>query len=135
MTKVGVGILIFKDNKILLGKRKGKYAANVYGSIGGHLEHLESFEDCAKREAREEAGIEIKNIKFLCLTNFKIYAPRHYVDIGLIADWKSGVPKILEPDRCESWQWYDLENLPKPLFEVIKNYIKAFETGKNYFDS
>ncbi|HLD20316.1 MAG TPA: NUDIX domain-containing protein [Patescibacteria group bacterium] len=132
--KVGIGLLVFKEGKVLLGKRKGAHAANVYGGPGGHLEHLESFAQCAKREAQEEAGIEITNIHFLCVTNFTTYAPKHYVDIGLIADWGSGDPQILEPDKCESWDWYDIDNLPEPLFDVVRNYVQALRTGKNYFD-
>lgn len=126
---------MFKDGKVLLGKRKGVHAANVYGGPGGHLEHMESFSECAKREAREETGIEIDNIRFLCLTNFKAYAPKHYIDVGLAADWKSGKPRVLEPEKCEGWDWYDLDNLPIPLFEVVKNYVKAYKSGRNYFDT
>jgi NADH pyrophosphatase NudC (nudix superfamily) len=36
---------------------------------------MESFEDCAKRETMEEAGIEIDNIKFLVLSNLKKFIP------------------------------------------------------------
>lgn len=133
--KTGIGVLVFKDGKVLLGKRKGAHAADVYGGPGGHLEHLESFTQCAKREAKEEAGIEIDNIRFLSLTNFTKYAPKHYVDIGLAADWKSGDPQVLEPDKCESWDWYGLDNLPTPLFDVVNNYVEAYKTGKNYFDT
>ena len=132
--QVGIGILIFKDGKVLLGKRKGDHAPGVYSGPGGHLEHLESFAECAKRETREEAGIEINNIRFLCLTNFKTYAPKHYVDIGLLADWVKGVPQVLEPDKCAGWQWYGLDDLPSPLFGVVKNYLKAYKTDKNFFD-
>ncbi len=132
--KVGIGLLVFKEGKVLLGKRKGAHAAGVYGGPGGHLEHLESFAQCAKREAQEEAGIEITNIRFLCVTNFTTYAPKHYVDIGLIADWGSGDPQVLEPDKCGSWDWYDRDNLPEPLFDVVKNYIQALKTGKIFFD-
>ena len=124
--KVGVGVLVFKVGKILLGKRLGAHGEGMYGSVGGHMEYLESFTECAKREAQEEAGIEIENIRFLCLSNFKTHAPKHYVDIGLIADWKSGEPQVLEPDRCESFDWYEINNLPTPLFEVLHNYIEAY---------
>jgi 8-oxo-dGTP diphosphatase len=133
--KVGIGVLVFKNGWVLLGKRKGTHAANVYAGPGGHLEHMESFAECASRETREETGIEIENIRFLCLTNFKTYAPEHYVDIGLVADWRNGQPKVLEPDKCEGWDWYDLDSLPPPLFEVEKNYIEAYKTGRYYFDN
>lgn len=132
--KVGVGVFILKDGKVLLGKRKGAFAAGVYGGTGGHMEYMESFEECAKRETREEAGIEIENIRFLCLSNFKTYAPKHYVDVGLVADWKSGEPQNLEPNKRENWHWYNLDELPEPLIEIEKKYIEAYKTGRIYFD-
>lgn len=133
--KVGIGVMIFKDGKVLLGKRKNAHGGGSYAWPGGHMEYMESFEDCAKRESKEEAGIEIQNIRFLRLMNLKTYAPKHYVDIGLVADWKSGEPQIMEPEKCEGWDWYDLDNLPQPLFDTIPNYIEAYKTGKNYFDA
>ncbi len=125
---------ILKDGKVLLGKRKGSHGEGEYAFPGGHLEYMESFENCAKRETLEECGIEIENIKFLFLANVKKYYPKHYVHIGMIADWKSGEPKVLEPDRSENWDWYDLNKLPEPIFEFCKLSIDSYKTGKNYFD-
>lgn len=133
--KVGIGVLIFKEGKILLGKRKGAHGEGVYAGPGGHLEYLESFSECAQRETREEAGIEIENIRFLALTNLQTYAPKHYIDIGIVADWKSGEPMVLEKEKCEGWGWYDPENLPGPVFASVQNYLETLSSGKHYFDS
>ena len=133
--KVGIGVMIIKDGKVLLGKRKGSHGAGEFAFPGGHLEYMESFEDCAKRETKEECDIEIKNIKFQLLFNLKEYAPKHYVHIGLIADWKSGEPKIMEPDKIESWHWYEIGKLPKALSKTISLAFEAYKTGKNYFDN
>lgn len=126
--------MIFKGGKVLLHKRKNAHGAGEYAWPGGHLEFGESFEDCAKRETMEEAGIKIKNVRFLRLMNLKGYG-KHYADIGLIADWESGEPKVMEPEKCEGWAWYDIDNLPKPLFATLPSYIEAYKTGKNYFDA
>lgn len=67
--KVGIGVLVFKKGKALLAKRKGSHGRGEYAFPGGHLEFGESIEECAKRECREEAGIEIKNVRFLRLLN------------------------------------------------------------------
>ncbi|MCE9643566.1 MAG: NUDIX domain-containing protein [Candidatus Andersenbacteria bacterium] len=133
--RVGIGLFIIKDGKVLMGKRKGAHGAGEYCGPGGHLEYMESFEECAKRETMEEVGIEIENIRFLCLSNLTKYAPKHYVDIGILADWKSGEPTVMEPDKRENWDWYDIDNLPSPLFGVEPQYIEAYKTGKNYFDA
>lgn len=134
--QVGVGIMIIKDGKILLGKRRGTHGAGEYAGVGGHIENMESFEDCALREMAEEIGphITIKNLRLLCVTNLRKYAPKHYVDIGMVAEWVSGEPKVMEPHRIEAWEWFDMANVPKPIFGSIANYIEAYETGQYYFD-
>lgn len=128
-------MLIFKDGKVLLGKRKGAHGAGEYSGTGGHLEHLESIEECAKRETLEETGLEIANVQFLCTVNLVQYAPKHFVDIGLTADWVSGEPTIMEPEKIEGWGWYDLENIPQPLFGVMPNYFEAYKTGRRFWDT
>ena len=133
--KVGVGVMILKDRKVLLTKRKGSHGAGEYSFPGGHLEYMESFENCAIRETREECGIEIQNIRFLYVTNVRKYAPKHYVHIGLVAEWKSGDPKILEPEKAEEWRWYDLGDLPEPLFEFCKLSFDAYKTERYYYKS
>ena len=133
--KVGVGVMIFKEGKILLGKRKNAHGEGEYAWPVGHMEHMESFEGCVKRETLEETGMEIENVKFLRLLNFKDYAPKHYVDICMVADWKSGEPQVLESHKCESWDWYDLDNLPEPRFKGEDSAIEAYKTGKNFFDN
>lgn len=133
--KVGLGVMVVKNGKVLLGKRKSSHGAGEWAWPGGHLEYMESFEECAKREVREETGMEIKNVRFLRLLNLKTYAPKHYVDIGMIAEWKRGEPKVLEPEKCELWKWFAINYLPTPLFSTIESYLEAYKTGKNYFDA
>jgi 8-oxo-dGTP diphosphatase len=132
--RVGVGVMVFRNEKLLLGKRKGSHGAGQFATPGGHLEYMESFEACAKREVKEETGMEITDIKFLCLVNLKEYAPKHYVHIALTAQWVEGEPKVLEPEKCEGWDWYDLGNLPKPLFGTYSQQLEALETRKVFFD-
>lgn len=132
--RVGVGIMIFKDGKVLMGRRKGSHGAGEYAFPGGHLDFGESFEDCAKRETLEEAGIHIKNVKFLAVENVTAYEPHHYVNIELTADWESGEPKVMEPNKRENWEWCDIDNIPPPVFSFCSNAIDAYKTGKNYYD-
>lgn len=134
-TRVGVGVMIMKEGKVLIGKRKGSHGAGEYAWPGGHLEHMESFEECARREVREEAGIEVDNIRFLRLMNVRDYAPRHYVDVALIADWKSGEPRVMEPEKLESWEWRDMDDMPQPLFAMLPPYFEALKTGRNFWDA
>jgi len=132
---VGVGVLVMKDGKLLLGRRRNAHGAGEYASPGGHLEHLESFDACARREVREETGLELGEIRFLRLLNTTQYAPRHYVDVSLVAEWKSGEPQVLEPQKVERWDWYALDALPSPLFGVLHSSVEALRTGRRFWDA
>ena len=134
MTKVGVGVLIFKDRKVLLGKRKSVHGQGEYAPTGGHLEYMESFEDCARRETLEECGVKIKNLEFVHVANIMSYASKHYINIILSAEWESGEAKVLEPEKCESWDWYDLDNLPEPMFVQAKLGIENYKSGNHFND-
>lgn len=127
--------MVFKDGKVLIGKRVSSHGDGEYGFQGGHLEYLESIEECARREVREETGIEIENIRFLCMTNVIAYAPKHYIDIGVTADWKSGEPATKEPEKVEKWEWFDIKNPPQPLFAMVPHYFEALKTSRNFWDA
>ncbi len=133
--RVGTGVVIFKDGKILLGKRKGAHGSGEYSSPGGHLEYMESIDECAKREVLEECGIKINNLKFLHVANDLSYAPKHFVNISFTADWESGEPQVLEPEKCESWGWYEIDNLPEPLYSMTKLSIQSYKNKEIYHDS
>lgn len=128
--------MILKDGKVLMTKRKGSHGTGEYSFPGGHLEYMESFEECAIRETREECGLEIQNIRFLYTTNVKKYAPKHYVHIGLIADWAHGEPQRMEPEKAEEWMWFSLDDLPtEPIFEFCKLAFDSYKTGRTYYSS
>jgi len=122
---IGTGVIIIKNNKVLLGKRKNAHGEGSWCFPGGHLEFNEEIEDCGKREVLEETGIKIKNIKLGPFTNdiFKKEG-KHYVTLFLIADYDSGEAKVMEPDKCEKCGWFEWDKLPKPLFLPIQNLLK-----------
>lgn len=123
--KVGVGVIVIKDGKVLMGKRKGSHGEGYWHFTGGHLELNESIEECAKRETLEEADIEIGDVKSAIFTN-DIFEKedKHYVTLFVTAKYISGEPKIMEPEKCEGWDWYDWNNLPSPLFLSVQNLLK-----------
>lgn len=132
--RVGIGVLVFKEGRLLLGKRRGSHGAGEWASPGGHLEHLESFEACAVREVREETGLAIANVRFLRVLNTITYAPKHYVDLAFAADWVSGEPAVREPEKIEAWGWYPLDALPSPLFATLPTALEALRGERRAWD-
>lgn len=60
--RVGVGLFLVDDRGyILIGKRKGSHGAGTLALAGGHLDWLESWENCAARELYEETGIRLSD--------------------------------------------------------------------------
>ena len=131
---VGVGVMIVRDGRVLLTKRKGSHGEGEYSFPGGHLEYMESFEQCARRETLEECGVEISNVRFQFLSNVTAYAPKHYVHIGLIADWAANEPQLLEPQKAEGWDWYSLDALPRPMFKMCRLSFDSYRENRNYYD-
>jgi 8-oxo-dGTP diphosphatase len=66
---VGVGTIITKGERVLLLRRKYVHGAGSWSTPGGHLEFGESPEECAIREAKEETGVDITDVKFRAITN------------------------------------------------------------------
>jgi len=80
----------------------------------------------------EEVSIKIKNLKRGHFTNdIHKEEGKHYITIFIIAEYDTGEIKTLEPEKCEGWQWFSWDNLPKPLFLPIQNLLKQ---GYNPFD-
>jgi 8-oxo-dGTP diphosphatase len=138
--KVGVGVIVIKregsKSYIMLHQRKGVLGKNYWGSGGGHLELGESLKAGALRELREEAGdVVVDNVRFIGVMNFTEMQPKHYVDVSFAADWVSGQPTNNAPKETTDWQWFDLEDLPSPLFPPVEKYLRGLKTGDNFFDS
>jgi 8-oxo-dGTP diphosphatase len=122
--KVGLGVFIRRNGKILFGERMG--TSNGFWSCpGGHLEYGETFEECAIRETAEETGLEIDHLKFAMITNDVFEREqKHYITIIMVADWKSGEAEVKEKDRFRCWQWFDWNGLPEKLFLPARNALK-----------
>lgn len=132
--RLGAGVIIIKDGKTLLAKRKGQkaLAKGHWGSAGGHVEPGETPAQAAIREAKEELGIDVGNLKFLTCLDEQWKDGRQYVDVIFLAEIISGQPKPMEPDKVEAVDWFALDNLPEPMFAPVKIALQALKTGRHY---
>ncbi len=123
-TMIGVNILLIKDNKILLGQRLNSIQALTWGAPAGRLECGETLIDCARREAKEETGLELTRAELLTSVTgvFKeLNIP--YRSYFVLGTYEHGEPRTIEPHKCREWQWFDLTKLPSPLFDPIQNWL------------
>lgn len=123
--RVGVGVLVkdvvsAKDEegeqpttRFFAGIRKGSHGAGSLALPGGHLEMMESWEDCAKREVKEEMDLDLVNLHFVHVTNdIMVEEDKHYVTIFISGEFGSPqVPRNMEPHKCEGWNSYSWDEL------------------------
>ncbi len=129
--KIGAAVVILQNGKILLGKRLVKAGFGQWGLPGGHIEFGESPVQAAKREIYEETGIRLKKLSFINITNdFRPKNGDHYFHFVFKTEEKVKTPKVMEPDKCEKWEWFKLENLPKPIFFGHKKLLTAVKDKK-----
>ena len=139
--RVGFGVILIKDGKILLGKRHDdpiKADSELHGEgtwtmPGGKLRFQESFEDACYRETLEETGIKINrsSINLVSIANDMV-DDAHFVTVGF-ACWKfAGKPRACEPDEITEWKWFALDKLPEKLFMASKKVLDSYLSGSIY---
>ena len=132
--KIGVGVILIRDGKVLLMKRTSKHAPS-YSIPGGHLEVGETFEQAAIREVNEECGLLINNPRVIAVTNNLdtfVQEGVHTVSVILLSEDFQGEPTIMEPEKCEALLWADPVNLPEPHFDASRQGIACYLEGKFY---
>ena len=130
--QVGMGVLVMRGNKVLLGKRRGSHGDGYYAAPGGHIEFGESFAAAAAREVREETALEITNLRLLSVGNYlftRTDGERHYIDVDFVCEAPAGEAQLCEPEKCDGWAWYELNALPQPLFIVTQRMIESLQSG------
>lgn len=138
---VGAGVMILKNGKVLLGKRHSnpmKASSALHGEgtwtmPGGKIHFGESFEDAAYREVLEETGIKINrnNLKFVSLTNDSV-EDAHFITVGLLCEDFEGEVETREPDEITEWKWFELNELPDPIYFVSEKILRNYFDGKFY---
>jgi 8-oxo-dGTP diphosphatase len=138
LARLVVYVLLERDGKIALGKRKNAFGAGHYSMPAGHIDPGETVMECAKRELFEETGIKA-DFEFRCARLLKPYSidsvkAETYVAFCVAAkNWK-GEPKNKEPEKNEGWEWFPLKSLPKPLFPPVEMLIECLKNNKSFLD-
>lgn len=119
--------IINQQNKLLL--TKSHKWSNKYVVPAGHIEYGEKAEEALIREAKEETGLDILNIKFLSFDDLiedKIfYKKRHSIVLNFLCRTKSS--KVILNDEAQGYEWVNPEDaLKKDLAPFAQNVINKF---------
>ena len=125
---VALCILKNKDNYLLIKRGKSKTTKEddygMYIPIGGKFEPFETPEEAAKREVKEETGLDIDNIEFKGMIIESSKANYNWVDFVYISE----IPYFDPIDTDEGYlEWVhkdDIDTLPTPeIDKYVYKYI------------
>jgi 8-oxo-dGTP diphosphatase len=113
---VGVGSIIIEHDRVLLVKRVHPPIQGQWSIPGGVLELGEFVSEAAKREVREETGLEVEPGELLgvfdrVLRDSDKRVQYHYVLIDLLCKYVGG--ELLAASDAAEVRWFTLEELPE----------------------
>jgi 8-oxo-dGTP diphosphatase len=128
LPRVGVGVLLVDaQGRVLLTLRNRPPELGHWSIVGGKLDFLETLEECAVREAREEVGVEVAIRSLLCVTDHCLpQENQHWVSPAYLAQILAGEAANCEPEKTAAVQWFALKDLPANLTMTARNAIRAY---------
>ena len=108
---LGVCAILFNpQGKILLGQRKNGYKAGFWGLPGGRVEINEPLMMAIKREVKEETGIFSDKFVYFGVVR-ENQGKNDFLHFVYKLEKVTVIPQLLEPDKCEGWQWLEMDKI------------------------
>lgn len=103
-------ILVKRGDEFLL-TRKPEWAPGRYGLVAGFLDFGESLEECARREVREETGVEISGIRYV---GSQCWPFPSQLMAGFVAEYAGGEIRI-DTTELEDARWFSPAAMPESI--------------------
>jgi NAD+ diphosphatase len=100
-------VLIWRPGEVLLA-RSPRFAKGTYSALAGFVEPGETIEECVIREAYEEVGVRITDLRYYGSQSWPF---PHSLMIAFTARWESG-DIVPQPEEIEDAQWFSVDELP-----------------------
>jgi len=115
--------------EILLIKRRNNPFGGYWALPGGFLDEGETCESGARRELREETGIDVRDLQLVCMGDMPGRDPRGWIVSCIFCTIVEEKPIALAADDAIECNWFSLDDLPSLAFdhgciiEKIKDFI------------
>lgn len=131
-----VHLLFYRNNEILLLKRKNTgFEDGKWSIVAGRIDGDEEVVTAAIREAKEEAGVDIKpsEVEVVGVMHRK-NTSSEWIDFYLkVKSWKGNISNM-EPHKCEDLRWFNVRQLPENLIPYIRSAIEK-DHDSRWFES
>jgi ADP-ribose pyrophosphatase YjhB (NUDIX family) len=126
--RVGCGVVVLRDGKLLLLKRINDPEAGSWGLPGGKVDWMEPATVSAARELMEETGVEAGPMTLLCAADhIDPAAGEHWLAPIYLAVESSGEAVRMEPTKHSDIGWFDPANPPPPLTLTARAALAALQ--------
>jgi ADP-ribose pyrophosphatase YjhB (NUDIX family) len=126
---VAVDVIVEKENKLLLIRRKKEPYQYCLAIPGGFINEGERVEDAATREIREETNLEVEPKNILGVYSTPHRDPRgHVISVVFVGKIIKGEPKV--GDDADNFEWLSVEELGKK--RIAFDHAKILEDYQNW---
>jgi NAD+ diphosphatase len=129
--KACTGMILKNDKgKILLVERAVNPKKGYWDTPGGFVEENETFEECTIREAKEELGIEIENLKYLgSMLDVYEFQGIEYTTLGVMFEAAiKDLANIKPADDVAGYKFFKPAELPYERFAFawMEKFFKSY---------
>jgi NAD+ diphosphatase len=117
-------ITLVRKGDLALLASNAKFPGAFYSTLAGFAEIGESLEETLVREVREEAGINVGNVRYF---GSQPWPFPNSLMIAFTAEWESGEIQI-DPKEISDAQWFSADALPMipPPMTIARRLIDAW---------
>lgn len=125
-------VFIIKENKILLGMKKRGFGNGKYNGFGGKVEKNESIIDAAKRELKEECGIEVNELKQHGIIKFEFETKYEQIMVVHVFVGKEYQGEITESEEMKP-EWFQISDIPyDKMWKDDEYWLPELIKGNNF---
>ncbi|OHA68459.1 MAG: hypothetical protein A3J68_01525 [Candidatus Wildermuthbacteria bacterium RIFCSPHIGHO2_02_FULL_48_16] len=123
--------IVYQHPKVLLGMKKRGFGAGRWNGFGGKVSANETIEEAAKREIREETGIEVVVLDKAGIIEFEFKGNPEVLEVHIFkSESFSGEP--IESEEMKP-QWFHVDEIPfSQMWPDDKYWFPLFLEGKKF---
>ena len=121
-------MILIDDNKLLLVKRGREPFKGEWAVPGGRIEDNETAEECAKREMKEETGLEVEPVRLVGIYSDPKRDPRGIIAAAYLVKRTGG--QLRAGDDADQAAWFGLDKLPELCTDhgkIVRDAILLFQ--------